>query len=53
MRHDTKLHDRVCEDEPDFIEESQFDAINLCLNGLGYKTVIEQFNGGIDVLLAP
>ena len=51
--HDTKLHDRVCEAEPDFIEESQFDAINHCLNGLGYKTVIEQFNGGIDVLLAP
>ena len=35
------------------IEESQFDAINHCLNGLGCKTVIEQFNGGIDVLLAP
>ena len=52
-RHDTKLHDRVCEAEPDFIEESQFDAINHCLNGLGYKTDIEQFNGGIDVLLAP
>lgn len=52
-RHDPKLHDRVCEAEPDFIEESQFDAIDHCLNGLGYKTLIEQFNGGIDVLLAP
>ena len=34
-RYDSKLHDRVCKAEPDFIEESQLDAINHCLNGLG------------------
>ncbi len=47
------LYNTVLENYPQFVEESQFDIIDFCMNELKYTTCIDKFNGGIDTLLIP
>lgn len=47
------FYDNVCKSYPNYEEESKFNVKDFCVNELGYRTVIDKFNGSIDTLLIP
>ena len=51
--HGRYLYDTVCRAYPQYETESLFDVKRFCMDELGYRQVIERFNGGIDTLLVP
>lgn len=48
-----KMFQLICDQYPEYKEESRFDIKVYCMNILGYRTCIDQFNGGMDTLLIP
>lgn len=47
------FYDEVCANYPEYKEEAKFDIKKYCIETLGYKMCINNFNGGIDDLLIP
>lgn len=47
------LYDNVCKTYPDYKTESLFDIKKYCMEELYYSKYIDNFNGGIDILLIP
>ena len=43
----------ICDQYPEYREESQFDIKKYCMENLGYSKCIDRFNDGIDTLLIP
>jgi hypothetical protein len=43
----------ICEQYPQYQEESEFDIKKYCMENLGYSKCIYRFNDGIDCLLIP
>ena len=43
----------ICDQYPEYKEESQFDIKKYCMENLGYSKCIDRFNDGIDTLLIP
>lgn len=49
----TFLYNIVSKAYPDYKEESKFNIKKYCMEELQYSKCIEEFNGGIDILLLP
>jgi hypothetical protein len=43
----------ICQQYPQYKEESLFDIKKYCMEELGYSRCIDRFNDGIDCLLIP
>ena len=47
------LYKNVCDNYPEYTENSLFDIKNFCINELKYTQFIDKFNDGVDTLLIP
>jgi len=47
------MFQNICNQYPQYSEESMFDIKKYCTETLNYSECIEKFNGGIDTLLIP
>jgi len=47
------LYKQVVKSYPDYTEASTFDVKEFCMKELGYRKIVERFEGGIDNLLLP
>jgi len=51
--YDIFLYNNVCKSYPNYIEESNFNIKQFCIEQLNYSKFIDNFNGGLDTLLIP
>jgi FkbM family methyltransferase len=47
------MFQNICEQYPQYAEESRFNVKDFCMKELGYSRCIDRFNDGMDCLLIP